>query len=544
MKKLNEKRILSRRESKKAMETCERVAVLITEILSKNKLEQGGREQVYDMFYQHLGNLEYFVMMDSSGLALCHTNRLREGIVFDDEVAKKEIASQESILQVYHRNTGEILVDAACPIFIKGRKEYTLRAGLVIQQKRLWLKNFGIQVVPLIGALAITSLVKETNLAISLGLLGGLVLASITAYFTALSQKHQYVALQRGMQSLAQGNLTYYQEAKNRDELGQLTFEINKLALGLKTLMGDFSHITERVTKAAIEQEAATDEVSKGTENIAATIEEVTAGSQEQASSVQQVAQFMKQIIVNIREMEKQINQTLQSSQNGMRQMQKGNEAIEVSMGQMKKIDQTFKSSALVIEDLADKSDQIGNIINTITAIAEQTNLLALNAAIEAARAGDHGKGFAVVADEVRKLAEDSNQAAGEIMNIITETQAKTREAVEAIHQGSQEVELGNRVINQTGTTIKAVSRVLQDTTDQMQSNKRLAEELMKSGEILEEDTERISEISQATSLAMQDISATIQQQTVMAEQISNSASQLTAVSEELRTWIQRFKLN
>lgn len=40
------------------------------------------------------------------------------------------------------------------------------------------------------------------------------------------------------------------------------------------------------------------------------------------------------------------------------------------------------------VEQLATRSQQIGSILDTISAIAEQTNLLALNAAIEAARAG------------------------------------------------------------------------------------------------------------------------------------------------------------
>ena len=39
------------------------------------------------------------------------------------------------------------------------------------------------------------------------------------------------------------------------------------------------------------------------------------------------------------------------------------------------------------IHDLANKSVQIGEIVEVIDDIAEQTNLLALNAAIEAARA-------------------------------------------------------------------------------------------------------------------------------------------------------------
>ena len=51
--------------------------------------------------------------------------------------------------------------------------------------------------------------------------------------------------------------------------------------------------------------------------------------------------------------------------------------------------------------------------------LASQTNLLALNASIEAARAGEHGRGFAVVAEEVRLLAEQSQQSARTIGELI-----------------------------------------------------------------------------------------------------------------------------
>jgi methyl-accepting chemotaxis protein len=44
---------------------------------------------------------------------------------------------------------------------------------------------------------------------------------------------------------------------------------------------------------------------------------------------------------------------------------------------------------------LSEQTQQIGEIIDTVTDIADQSNILALNAAIEAAQAGEAGRGSA-----------------------------------------------------------------------------------------------------------------------------------------------------
>ena len=87
------------------------------------------------------------------------------------------------------------------------------------------------------------------------------------------------------------------------------------------------------------------------------------------------------------------------------------------------------------IEATNDSVQMIHAAVELITSIASQTSLLALNASIEAARAGEHGKGFAVVASEIQKLAEQSNDSAEKIKDIIRDLLSEAEQTVNVMHE-------------------------------------------------------------------------------------------------------------
>src|SRR4029450_2114558 len=86
-----------------------------------------------------------------------------------------------------------------------------------------------------------------------------------------------------------------------------------------------------------------------------------------------------------------------------------------------------------VLEKLADRIAQIGEIVDVIGGINEETNPLSLNAAIIAAQAGEQGKAFAVVANHVKTLAQRTAGSTKEIEALIGAVQEQWANAVTAL---------------------------------------------------------------------------------------------------------------
>ncbi len=121
-------------------------------------------------------------------------------------------------------------------------------------------------------------------------------------------------------------------------------------------------------------------------------------------------------------------------------------------------------TAAGAVASLAQATQEIGSILDSISAIARKTNLLALNATIEAARAGEAGRGFGVVAQEVKNLSIASGEAAQAIATRIGALQSSAQGTIGSI----EEITADLAVIRPLLSSITGVVSAQKTATDRL----------------------------------------------------------------------------
>ena len=346
------------------------------------------------------------------------------------------------------------------------------------------------------------------------------------------------------MKNISDGNLrTADLNIKTNDEIEALSNGVNNMKAHLKKLLTKIAQCSERVAASSEELTAGAQQTSDSITVVAQNMDVLTHGTIEQADTIKILEDRIGELrgrVDELRETSKEMEQiALDSANNAINGKEKVNAAISV----MKTIAEKVSSSAKVVGELGKRSDEIGQIVETISGIAGQTNLLALNAAIEAARAGEHGRGFAVVSEEVRKLAEQSADAATSIAKLIATIQQDTTSAVESIEEGNASVKEGARSITEMGAALSGIEQQSTKLTANVAKSLENLNAVDTGNEEILSAVARVKKISGKETENAESISAATQQQTATIHEVAEASKTLAELAAEMQDDVAMFKL-
>ena len=219
------------------------------------------------------------------------------------------------------------------------------------------------------------------------------------------------------------------------------------------------------------------------------------------------------------------------SSSDSFKKAGEGNLMIEEIISDIKKVSDSIENLKTTMQNLDDRSKEIGDVISLISDIADQTNLLSLNAAIEAARAGEQGRGFAVVADEVKKLAERTSKSTSDTRQIIEGLMEETSRTAEAIKNSVEEV----KAISEKTKTAEEIFRNIMNAVKEEKSNIDIISSSAEQLQIAVEDVEK-------NLLVVQKVSGetvkTAKKSTEISTSLSNSAYELQKEFNNIRLYL------
>ena len=339
--------------------------------------------------------------------------------------------------------------------------------------------------------------------------------------------------------NLAQADIVVH----SSDEIGQVANTFNTMKGNLRQLIKQIVTTTEQIAASSEQLTASAEQTAQATNQVAMTISEVAEGAEKQANAVDTTAAVVEQMSASIQQVAANANSVSGVADKAASAAAQGNTVVNVAMKQMGTIEKTVSSSAQVVTNLGERSKEIGQIVDTISGIAGQTNLLALNAAIEAARAGEQGRGFAVVAEEVRKLAEQSQQAAKQIANLISEIQDETDRAVMAMNKGAQEVKVGAEVVNNAGQAFKDIVSLIGEVSSQSREITAAIQQMASGSQLIVASVQGIDTISKGTAAQTQTVSAATEEQSATMEEIAASSQALARMAEDLQGAVRKFRI-
>lgn len=352
------------------------------------------------------------------------------------------------------------------------------------------------------------------------------------------------------MDRAADGDLTVRLEAESESEaMKQIGNAFNDMMADIEATMEDIQSFAHEVSVASEKTMDGVNTTEELSENVSRSIEEIADGADNQREMLQEVSGEMNNLSATIEEAASSAATVVETAQETANIANNGEETARDAIESVDESQAAITSTTQTVQTLDDRMGEIGEIVKLIGDIAEQTNLLALNANIEAARAGDGGEasssnGFTVVANEIKQLAEETQEAAQDIEEIIDGTQAQTAKTLEEARTAETHMENTADAVQDAADAFTRVADNAGKTDDGIREISTATDDQAASTEETVSMVEEVAGISNSTAEKANDASAATNEQLSSMTQATSEARSLVDQAEQLQGLVRKFDVS
>ena len=280
--------------------------------------------------------------------------------------------------------------------------------------------------------------------------------------------------------------------------------------------------------EVATEVSAAVGELTDASDNVATSATEISVLAEDQSESMDEVAGEVSNLSATVEEVASSADTVAERSQEAREMATSGLERGERVLEVMADVDQASEQVQDDVTGLQETVEEIDDIIEVINDIASQTNLLALNANIEAARAGEAGQGFAVVADEIKALAEQSQEQAGEIEDMLEDIRGNTNETVESLETTQDRIDRGGTEVEETIEMLEEIAEAVGETVAGIQEVSDATDQQAASAEEIAAMVDQARDKARDVAAEIEDVAASTEEQAAKVQEIDSSMERLS----------------
>lgn len=328
---------------------------------------------------------------------------------------------------------------------------------------------------------------------------------------------------------------------RRKDESGVMSRAIRELRGNLAGVVGELQEQTSQLYAASEGLSRNASETAETVNQVGNAVQEIATGASSQADETQQATEH----VIVMGEMVENTSREINTLQIAMEDMGKAGESAADKLQQLESINGRAKSSLDDIYEQTNTTNQsalkIQEVIGIITDIAEETNLLSLNASIEAARAGEQGRGFAVVASQIQKLAEQSNESARKIEEIVTYLIGDSKQAVETMDEVKQIMDEQIGFVSETADIFRNLQDEISNSIERIELISSGTVQLDKERTGVVDVVQNLTAIAEENAAGTEGTSASVGAVGDIMRQVSENAHSLKNIADQLETAMRRF---